>query len=212
MLWTALCPSLQTIPPGPWNEHRFKQIARDRSEENWRVVDTGGRYGGYTGVYQETLGGAGAQAFYPLGESNRRYVFSYDEGDSGWLLYEHKVGLKASVVWRVDLRAKDRWNLRKQIGSTVKGTLSRYLAYYGWFVANPSRLTPAEHDRLTGLRAFAVIAPSGDDPGHSPKGTFVRPDGNPRDSARDQVPGFTITPNEKAALAGIRSKLQRRMG
>ena len=202
MLWVPLCLALQAVHTAPWNDQRFEQLARDRGG-TWSPVHLPSDYDGYVDVFEETLGGGRAEALYPIGESNRRYLFSHDEGDTGWLLYERKAGGNAGIVWAVDLAAKNRWEVPKPIGPSVRGTLRRYLAQNGWYVAHPSRLTPAEEASFSGLHAFALVQPSARAE-HPLDCTFVPPDGNPVDAPDDVVPGYAITPREKRALRGTR--------
>lgn len=188
---------LSNVQTQDWTEARFQQLSATRS--SWPEPDGIRGFEGYTSIWQETLGGAGALGLYPVGEGDRRYLLYYSEGNDGALLYQVRSGKRAKTLWFIRLTWKQKWADRKTIPASVKGTLRRYLTYRGWTILRPSRLTKNQNLALSFPKPFASVFPTGRDPGHTPRGSFILPDGNPgpRDGSAEE---YEITPEEKAYL------------
>jgi hypothetical protein len=200
MLVTAILAILSISPPQGWTESRFQQLSVARNTSSWPEASNKLKgFDGYTVQWQETLGGAGALALYPVGEGDRRYLLYYSEGDSGALLYEVKAGRNVKLVWFINLRSDEMWVDRKSVPGSVKGTLRRYLTYRGWRIVRPSRLTKAQRVALSFEKPFASVFPTGRDPEHTPRGSFITADGNPG-SREGTAEEYEVTPEEKAYL------------
>jgi hypothetical protein len=144
---------------------------------------------GYTHVYTELLGGAHGDAFYPIGSAGERYMVSFNEGDSGDLIYEKRIRGTPIVVWHVRLVPSKK-------KTAVHGTMLLYLKTMDLAISSRSKLTTAARKQLSKVGYFAGYSYHPEMGGYA---WVVKPDGSrlPTTRHRDM---YTITAQERKLL------------
>jgi hypothetical protein len=182
----------QGLPLGPQPDQKFFDRLLHWREQFETALKEPKEYVGYTHVYSELLGGAHADALYPLGSASERYVLYFGEMSSGGtLMYQKRRGKNAFVNWHLNfLPVKKKRRL-------VHGTVEKYLQQMGFEISKKEKITASIRRQLSVSGYFASYG------FHSEMGGYakvIQPDGGQTKEYRTSGP-FSITPEERSLLS-----------
>jgi len=161
-----------------WRE-QFEAVLQDPKE-----------YIGYIHVESEELGGAGADALYPIGSASERFILYFKEGDAGGLVeYQRRHGKIATIEWYLPFKPSKRRR-------TVHGAVNLYLKRLGLEIPPSTRIPASARRQLARSETFAGFRYHPEMGGCA---WLLKPNGTTTEAKRSPD-RFTITPEEIALL------------
>ena len=182
---------LPSISPAK-NQKYFERLLHAR-EQFETVLKEPKKYIGYTHVNSEMLGGAHADALYPVGSASERYVLYFGEmGSGGTLIYQRRRGKYAFVSWHLEFVPVGKGS------HLVRGTVPQYLRRLGFALSRKQTVPAAIRKQLSFYGSFASY---GFHPEMGGYAKVIKANGSQTKEYRTSGP-FSITSEEKSLLAG----------